>query len=102
MPRPKKATAVQKPAKPTADDDAMLEACDQPVPLSEPAGKAKPPLPPRPVHPPGPEASHGSRGDDDQGPRTTADPRSLILPDQIELAPVSDVLPTIHNRPPSA
>src|SRR5207302_11212962 len=61
------------------DDDA-LESCDEPIPLDDSTPAAVPlkaaPAPPPAKPPP----------DDDR-----ADP--LILPDELELAPVSDVIP---------
>jgi hypothetical protein len=111
--RPNKATAVRRSAAPSADDDAALEACEQPVPLAEPAPPPSPPAvgrkagpanPPKPPPPPGLDVDLPSVAEEevDQGPRTTAEPHSLVLPEQIELAPVSDIVPTVHNRPPSA
>jgi hypothetical protein len=56
-----------------ADDDELLESCDDPVPLAEPVGlKASLPLPPlaRPLKPPPPKP----------------DPEPFILPEDIPLA----------------
>ncbi len=58
-----------------AEDDELLESCDDPVPLAEPVGlKELPPLA-RPLKPP---------------PGPDRDPEPLILPDDIPLAPASE------------
>jgi predicted component of type VI protein secretion system len=59
---------------PPADDDALLEACDDPIPLAEPVA-LKLPVPPlaRPLKPP-----------------PQPEPEPLILPDDIPLAPTPD------------
>jgi pSer/pThr/pTyr-binding forkhead associated (FHA) protein len=76
-----------------ADDD-LLESCDQPVPLAEPAGK--PPTKLADDSPP----PNAPTEDPDRLLHTERAPQSLILPDQIELAPgSSDVFPTAGERP---
>jgi predicted component of type VI protein secretion system len=60
-------------AGPAEEDDELLEACDDPVPLAEPVGLKVPPLFAKPLKPP-PEPA----------------PEPLILPDDIPLAPAPD------------
>jgi predicted component of type VI protein secretion system len=76
------------PLVPPADDD-LLEQCDEPVPLEEASGvKVSRPAagPPKPAPPPG--ELHPPSGD--------LDP--LILPENLELAPASDVIPPDPNK----
>jgi pSer/pThr/pTyr-binding forkhead associated (FHA) protein len=68
----KKELAPVVPAVSPPDDDELLESCDNPVPLAEPAG-LKPPPRAKPLQPP-PEPA----------------PEPLILPDEIHLAPGSE------------
>ena len=96
--RPGRATAVRRdPTSPSPAhgvDDDLLESCEQPVPLAEPTGRVP-------------------AGSEDDSPRlapvpdnadvpvpTERAPRSLILPDNLELAPSSDILPTSPERQP--
>src|SRR5262245_39562793 len=96
--RPKRATAVKRPTDPAslpdrAQEDDLLEACDQPVPLAEPVHPPKPPPVP-------PESDLPSVAEEPgKVPAAARDPRSHILPEKIELAPISDVIPSVHNRP---
>jgi pSer/pThr/pTyr-binding forkhead associated (FHA) protein len=53
------------------DDDELLEACDDPVPLAEPAAPKLPPPMAKPLKPP---------------PAPEPEPEPLILPDDIPLA----------------
>jgi predicted component of type VI protein secretion system len=99
--RPNRKTAVRRETDSVSGaapvpDDAMLESCDQPVPLADVPGKV---LPKRTqMDPPGsdPDAAKVEK----KGPEAREAPRSLILPDQIELAPASDVIPSMHEPPP--
>jgi predicted component of type VI protein secretion system len=102
-PKPAKAPPPRRaPALPVPDDDALLEECDEPVPLAEPSGapaaRNKPPnAPPRAVTPPksGPSVGRSSpNGGSGLMP---------VIPDDLELAPPSDV-PKINleKRPPSS
>jgi len=59
------------PVGPGDDDDELLEACDDPVPLAEPVGLKVPPLLAKPLKPP-------------------PEPEPLILPDDIPLAPAQE------------
>jgi predicted component of type VI protein secretion system len=94
--RPNRSTALRNEPSPiprparVADDDELLEACEEPVPLAEPA--------PRPRLPqtglvPGPEAP----GKSVSPPR---EPPPPVLPEVIELAPASDVFPSPPKPPP--
>jgi predicted component of type VI protein secretion system len=98
-PRAGRATAVRREGAPAAPlPDELLESCEEPVPLAEPArGPTKlVDNSPRPI----------PRGDDDpslvqdvdKSVPTERAPRSLILPENIELAPSSDVSEG-HGRP---
>jgi len=71
-------------------DDALLESCDEPVPLDDSEG-APAPLKAAPAAGPAPEKAAPLKGEH-------AD--SIILPDDLELAPVSEVLPPpqSHSR----
>jgi predicted component of type VI protein secretion system len=112
-------------------DDALLEECDEPVPLSEPAGAPVPALPghkvPLPADVPSPavpaaassasseedESVNSSFGEEDERanvappggngpgypPPPAEEPRSRILPEELQLAPSSDVFPR-HPAPP--
>ncbi len=71
--------AIKKPAPPPpADDDDMLESCDEPIPLPEPGGKAAAPR--LPALPPVPATGLSPR-----------DEPSLILPENLDLAPSSGI-----------
>ena len=65
------APAVQPDSPP--DDDEVLESCDDPVPLAEPAGLKLPPPLAKPLKPP-----------------PVVEPEPLILPDDIPLAPAPE------------
>jgi pSer/pThr/pTyr-binding forkhead associated (FHA) protein len=91
---PVAATPAVRPPGPGPLEDDLLEECDEPVPLADggellfPAEQAPAPPPPPPASsPPRPKAA----------PAPAHDP-SLILPDELHLAPPSD----IQERPPSA
>jgi predicted component of type VI protein secretion system len=74
------------------EEDDQLESCEEPVPLSEPleaVGKG-PVLPSAPAHPPGKEAV---------APGAARNPPSLVLPDDLELAPLSEP-PRPPDKPP--
>jgi predicted component of type VI protein secretion system len=71
-------------------EDEALESCEEPVPLGEVVGGA-PVLPSAPVQPPAKDAFAPGAP-----PR---DPRSLILPENIELAPMNEP-PEPPARPP--
>ncbi len=60
-------------------DDAILESCEEPVPLDEPDGRAAAVRPATQLD--GPEPAE-----------------SVILPDHLELAPISDVIPPPRPR----
>jgi predicted component of type VI protein secretion system len=93
--RPGRKTAVRRdmdPVAPALDDDA-LESCDQPVPLEEvPGRRPKPPLG-LAKEPAGPDPANRDQ-------HAHESPRSRILPENLELAPGSDVLPSVHEPPP--
>jgi pSer/pThr/pTyr-binding forkhead associated (FHA) protein len=74
------------PAPPGPEDD-LLEECDDPVPLEEPES---PPLQPVPA-----------RGDEG-APMPAKPPASMIIPDQLDLAPASDIVPPAPPSPPPA
>src|SRR5205085_11925432 len=76
-----KEKAAPRPGRLEAIDDAVLESCEEPVPLEEGPQPLVPPArpgsPARPTH-------------------LEADPEpadSLILPENLELAPLSDIVP---------
>jgi hypothetical protein len=103
-PRTGRATSVQRmedaslPISRSVGDD-MLESCEEPVPLAEPPrGPTKlEDNSPRPI-PRGADLPSVAQDLDKSVPTERA-PRSLILPDEIELAPSSDVLPKGRERP---
>jgi predicted component of type VI protein secretion system len=73
---------VQAPSPIAGIEDEILESCDEPVPLDEP--EAKPPIPVAlPIaDPPAP-------------PAPLIDDASLLLPDELELMPNSDLFPDL-------
>jgi predicted component of type VI protein secretion system len=79
---PRKPT-LHAPPPPVEDDDELLESCDEPVPLNEPAAEHSP----RPLSPPPPP------------PPVAAPEESFLLPDKLELMPKSDLLPKKTPRP---
>jgi predicted component of type VI protein secretion system len=86
------------PPAPAFDDDA-LESCEEPVPLAEGPGRPKAPIkPPQPL----PSAGHDPVAEDaaNKGLGFHDHERSLILPDNLELAPGSDARPSVHEPPP--
>lgn len=97
--RPPRRTALRRepaPEVPVPDDD-LLESCDQPVPLPEgPRAVGKhPPMASRP-------RSLEATGAAVDGPRATESgdrPPPVIIPDNIELAPSSDVRPSGPDAP---
>jgi predicted component of type VI protein secretion system len=91
LPAPHPGAMRREPARPAMppvalDDDEVLESFDEPVPLAEPVGSRKsvPPLG-RPLRPPSPSREVP------ESPLPEPDPEPLILPDDIHLAPGSDV-----------
>ncbi len=98
--RPGRKTDVRRePEAGAAYDDAALESCEEPVPLAEAPGKPKPPVRPPP---PLANARHDPLAEDveNKGEGGRDSHRSMILPDNIELAPGSDVRPSLHEPPP--
>jgi predicted component of type VI protein secretion system len=118
------------PPPPPPGDDALLEECDEPVPLAEPAGAPVPALPgrkvPPPVDAPSPAAASSSSSEEDgsgsinsslpeedehadpalpggngpvYAPPAPDEPRSRILPEELQLAPSSDVFPGQADPP---
>lgn len=80
------------------NEDDLLEECDEPIPLREPeapAAAAKPRAKPVAAPPDGP--TFKSEPPLPPGP---VNPGTQILPDNLELAPSSDVLPNLP-KPPS-
>jgi pSer/pThr/pTyr-binding forkhead associated (FHA) protein len=97
--RPRKDTAPrQPPAKPIPDDDELLEECDEPVPLAEPADSPSDLVPtPRAVSPHAP-ASPAGRSAPHGGSAL-----SSVIPDDLDLVPPSDVASAdLDKRPPSS
>jgi predicted component of type VI protein secretion system len=79
---------------PRAVDDASLESCDEPVPLSEPAPRTEPRRP----------AANDPASVAEAADKSKSVPceRSLVLPENIELAPSNDVAPSLREpSPPS-
>jgi predicted component of type VI protein secretion system len=68
------------------EEDAQLESCDEPVPLAEPQEGKAPVLPSAPAHPPGKQAVAS-------GPAPARNPPSAVLPENLELAPLSEPPP---------
>jgi|SRR5579872_6200224 len=84
--------------------DDVLESCEEPVPLAEPPGSPVP-RPNKVTNRPGsnqpPEPSIRSPLDSPMPPRGPEPEDSLILPDNIELLPNSDIFPGMTgSRPP--
>jgi pSer/pThr/pTyr-binding forkhead associated (FHA) protein len=100
-PRPRRRTAVrQEPihAAPSVVDDQILEECEEPLPLAEPGGKL--PFKHRP-EPRSPEPDSPSlAGEPEHATAPALEPQSSILPEVIELAPPSDLLPNGKKAPP--
>lgn len=78
---PRAAAQVAQPKDPCAGEDAMLEECDEPVPLDEPA-RASAPSPSAVDETSKPAASPNGAGAD-----------HAVLPDDLRLIPPSDVVP---------
>ena len=78
---PVKEKEAARPGRLEAIDDDVLESCEEPVPLAEPV--AAPPG--RPVIAPPHRPTHLEK-DEDQD-------KGFILPDNLELAPLSDIIP---------
>jgi pSer/pThr/pTyr-binding forkhead associated (FHA) protein len=81
------------------NEDDLLEECDEPVPLSDP--QPMPPAPP-PAKPPRSKPMMPSPASDgptfkSEPPPPGPNPGTQILPDDLELAPKSDVVP----KPPA-
>jgi predicted component of type VI protein secretion system len=78
--------AARQTHKSTPGDEAHLESCDEPIPIAEPVQA-----------PPGLTSKH---------PGPAGNPASRILPENIELAPKSDLVPTpprpADSEPPRA
>jgi predicted component of type VI protein secretion system len=89
--RPARKTAVRRDSPGPGADDAMLESCDEPVPLPE--------APPRPAGKPPPPVARARPADNARNTEANARPPSLILPEEINLAPSSDAMPSKHDRP---
>src|SRR5262249_36320518 len=68
------------------EDDAQLESCEEPVALAEPREGKAPVLPSAPANPPGKQAVG-------QGPAPVRNQPSAVLPDDLELAPLSEPPP---------
>ncbi len=79
------ARAAQKSGARLKEED--LESCEEPVPLSEPLGKLTI-LPAAPAHPP---------PDEPESPPPSPSP--VIVPDNLQIAPVSDPFPPSAERP---
>src|SRR5262249_50728849 len=92
--RPGRKTGVLREPEPRspAYDDEALESCEEPVALGEAPGRPAKPPPARAQEPGTPEPIK-------RDPAARDSPRSLILPDNLELAPGSDVRPSVHERP---
>jgi len=84
-PPPRAKAPVPPPPSVADDDDELLEECDEPVPLPEPGGM--PAASPRPAAVPPIAATH-----------VAADSSPMILPENLELSPGSDVHGTGHNQ----
>ena len=81
LPSARKPT-IREPSPVAGIEDELLESCDEPVPLDEPAADAAPGA--RPIPPPPPAAAE----------------ESFLLPDKLELMPNSDLFP--KNAPQSS
>ena len=64
------------------EEDAQLESCEEPVPLAEPRAGRAPALPSAPAGPPAKQAAAPARN-----------PPSLLLPENLDLAPLSEPPP---------
>ncbi len=84
-PPPAKKQTVRAPSPVVGAEDELLESCDEPVPLEEP-GASPPAIIPAPS-PPRPDAL----------PLAPLAEEPILLPDEFELLPNSDILP---NLPP--
>jgi predicted component of type VI protein secretion system len=81
--------------------DEQLESCDDPVPLAEPARAHR--EPPCPTDRPPFSILQNDRQVVEHDSEPVAEPGrpySHILPDDIKLAPSSDVYPDVNNNPP--
>jgi predicted component of type VI protein secretion system len=81
-PPPKKQT-IRAPSPPADIDDELLESCDEPVPLGEPEAAR-----PSEVHP-------LPRGEPAKDPAHATAEEAILLPDELELLPNSDVFPKL-------
>ncbi len=94
--RPARSTAVrQEPAAPiprSVLEDDLLESCDMPVPLPEGPVRNRSRQTEKPPEPSDPDIEVPDS--------PVPEPRSRILPDEIELAPASKDLPPPHEPPP--
>jgi predicted component of type VI protein secretion system len=102
--RPSRNTALRHESAPSArpaapPEDELLESCEEPIPLAEPAGKPRNKIGNRPTKL-DPHNDLPSLDESQTAGPGARDGRSLILPDQIELAPVSDVVPSSPPPPP--
>jgi hypothetical protein len=90
-----RAAAQARPPAPPPSEDLRLEECDEPVPLPEPAQAQSPVLPGKkaaPAEPARPENASAVHPPERSGPH--------VLPDQLELAPASDVRPSARPAHP--
>jgi predicted component of type VI protein secretion system len=81
--------------RPGRPDDEDLEYCEEPVPLAEPSGAR-----PLPARKPPAEGTVAAKKDADEP--APPEPRSLVLPDNLELAPSSDVVDPEDQEPKPA
>ena len=77
------------------EEDAQLESCEEPVPLAEPREGKAPVLPSSPANPPGKQAAVPEAA-------PARNPPSAVLPDNLELAPVSKPPPPAEPADPPA
>jgi predicted component of type VI protein secretion system len=83
---------------PAALDDEMLEACEEPVPLAEPVNP-----PPGPAKPVLEKPLADDHSDPIPSPLPPKPAASIIVPEQLDLAPASDAVPPIppSHHPPA-
>jgi predicted component of type VI protein secretion system len=65
------------------EDDELLESCDEPIPLADPEFVPSRPIAEKPVR----------KSNEEKTERPATPPESLIIPDELNLAPSSDVIP---------
>jgi predicted component of type VI protein secretion system len=89
---------AERPLRPVApDEDELLEACDEPIPLSEPVA----PPPGRMARPDLPTAGYTQAKSHVPDPSLPLSERNIshIIPEELKLAPGSDL--NLHDRHPS-